>query len=111
MHSPRVIAFILAVASNSVVGADNLHLLGFVASSCNDADHCFELLVEPEFQALAGEHIHVHFNSDTRIFDPENYELTLAQQKIVPGSHLRLLAHADDSHEGAYRASYIWIGD
>jgi hypothetical protein len=111
MHSSRVIAFILAVASSSVVAADNLHLLGFVASSCNDADHCFELLVEPEFQALAGEHIHVHFDADTQIFDPENYELTLAQQNIVPGSHLRLLLHADDSHEAAYRASYIWIGD
>ena len=54
----------------------------------------------------------MRFGADTRIFDPENYQLTLQQQNIVPGSHLRMLIELDDGGEAnAYRASFIWIGD
>ena len=66
-------------------------MLGFVKSLCADEAYCFELTVEPEFIGLAGERLKVRFDAGTRIFDPENYQLTLAQQNIVPGSHLRLL--------------------
>ena len=59
----------------------------------------------------AGEYIHFYFDTDSRIFDPENYELTLAQQNIVPGSHLRLLLQPDPGSSDRYRASFIWIGD
>lgn len=103
MRSSRLIAFILAFAGNSVVAADNLHWPGFVASSCNHADHCFELLVEPEYQALEKERNYLYFDADRRIFDPENHELTLAQQNIVPGSQMTATT--------ADRASFICIGD
>ena len=54
----------------------------------------------------------MRFSADTRIFDPENYPLTLLQQNIVPGSHLRMLIEADGGDEtDAYHASFIWIGD
>ena len=60
--------------------------------------------------------IKVRFNTDTQIFDPENYELTLLQQNIVPGSHLRLLIEQQVESEVSdasttYLASFIWIGD
>lgn len=60
--------------------------------------------------------IKVRFNTDTQIFDPENYELTLLQQNIVPGSHLRLLIEQQVESEVSdasttYLASLIWIGD
>jgi hypothetical protein len=74
--------------------------------------YCFELLVKPAFHAISAAKIKVRFGADTRIFDPENYQLTLQQQNIVPGSHLRMLIEPDDGGEAnAYRASFIWIGD
>jgi hypothetical protein len=106
------LAITLALSTATSNAADSLHLLGFVKSLCADAAYCFELRVKPEFIELAGEQLKVRFDADTRIFDPENYELTLAQQNIVPGSHLRLLlentAQADIN---GYRAAFIWIGD
>jgi hypothetical protein len=60
--------------------------------------------------------IKVRFNAHTHIFDPENYELTLLQQNIVPGSHLRLLIEQQVDNQtsdasATYLASFIWIGD
>ena len=92
--------------------AQSLHLLGFVKSLCADEAYCFELTVKPEFIELAGERLKVRFDAGTHIFDPENYELTLAQQNIVPGSHLRLLLESTaDAGINGYRAAFIWIGD
>lgn len=108
----QVVGPCLALALSLPAGAQPRHLLGFVASLCNDEAHCFELLVEPQYQDGPGERIRVRFGSKTQIFDPENYELTLDQQNIVPGSHLRLLIERDSTTESNdYRASYIWIGD
>ena len=106
-----VCTLILATAGAVPGAADSLHLLGFVESSCDDSDHCFELRVKPEFQSQAGEYIHFYFDADSRIFDPENYDLTLSQQNIEPGSHLRLLLQPDPDTSDRYRASFIWIGD
>ena len=92
--------------------ADTLHLLGFVERLCANEPYCFELRVEPGYIALAGERIKVRFSGETSIYDPENYELSLQQQNIVPGSHLRMLiATEQDTNPGEYRASHIWIGD
>ena len=102
----------LACGSGSLHAARSVHLLGFVETLCTDDPYCFELLVKPEFHAVSAARIKVRFGADTRIFDPENYQLTLLQQNIVPGSHLRMLIEADDGAEAnAYRASFIWIGD
>ncbi len=98
--------------STPLLAAKNVHLLGFVDKLCPDEPHCFELTVKPEFVAEVGARIKVRFTSTTRIYDPENYELTLEQQNIVPGSHLRMLIEADpDQGPGEHQASYIWIGD
>jgi hypothetical protein len=107
---------LLATDLNPLSAAPSVHLLGFVDTLCNTEPHCFDLLVEPEYQDQLGQHIKVRFNADTRIFDPENYELTLLQQNIVPGSHLRLLIEPEVENEvpgasATYRASFIWIGD
>jgi hypothetical protein len=92
--------------------AETHHLLGFVDNLCPAEPYCFELLVEPDFVALAGERIKVRFSAITNIYDPENYELNLEQQNIVAGSHLRMLIETGaDEQSGEYRASYIWIGD
>jgi len=92
--------------------AEPVHLLGFVGQLCPEEDYCFELQVKPAFVDQVGERIKVRFTSVDTIFDPENYELTLRQQNIVPGSHLRLLISADaDRGPGEYQASFIWIGD
>ena len=56
-------------------------------------------MVKPEFIAEVGARIKVRFTSATRIYDPENYELTLEQQNIVPGSHLRMLIEANANGE------------
>ena len=105
----------LAVAlafSSPLVAAKTVHLLGFVGELCPDEPHCFELTVKPEFVAEVGARIKVRFTSATRIYDPENYELTLEQQNIVPGSHLRMLIEADPNRgPGEHQASFIWIGD
>ncbi|CAD7840407.1 MAG: hypothetical protein [Olavius algarvensis Gamma 3 endosymbiont] len=96
----------------SAHGAEPVHLLGFVDELCPTENYCFELQVKPEFIDLVGARITVRFASANTIFDPENYELTLTQQNIVPGSHLRLLISADSIRgPGEYQANYIWIGD
>jgi hypothetical protein len=105
------IAVTLAL-SPSLRAAQTIHLLGFVDKLCPAEPYCFELLVEPDFVALAGERIKVRFTVKTNIYDPENYELSLEQQNIVAGSHLRMLIETGaDEQSGEYRASYIWIGD
>lgn len=109
---PTLLLALLLTTSTTQLAAQSIHLLGFVDTLCDQQAHCFELLVKPEFQSQLGKRITVRFNSDTRIFDPENYQLTLLQQNIVPGSHLRLLLEADSQRgDDSYRASFIWIGD
>ena len=100
------------VLSPSLRAAESVHLLGFVDQLYPGEPYCFELLVEPDFVAQVGERITVRFNESTTIYDPENYQLTLAQHNIVARSHLRMLIQADsNSQPGDYRASFIWIGD
>ena len=109
---PILLACGLAFESGSLHAAQSIHLLGFVETLCTDDPHCFVLMVKPEFHAISPARIKVRFGADTRIFDPENYPLTLLQQNIVAGSHLRMLIATDDGGEAnAYRASFIWIGD
>lgn len=104
--------WLLLTLPTLVFGADRLHLLGFVERLCADEPYCFELRVKPAFVEQAGENITVRYAAVNSIYDPENYELTLAQQNIVPGSHLRLLLSADKTREaGSYQANVIWIGD
>ena len=101
----------LALAlSPSLRAAETVHLLGFVDKLCPEELYCFELLVEPEFVAQVGQHIRVRFDATTNIYDPENYELTLEQQNIIPGSHLRMLIESAAT-PGIFRATFIWIGD
>jgi hypothetical protein len=102
----------LTFGAANIHAAQSIHLLGFVDTLCTDDPHCFVLMVKPEFHAVSPARIKVRFGAETRIFDPENYQLTLLQQIIVPGSHLRMLIEADDGGEAnTYRASFIWIGD
>ena len=107
------LALAIALAlSTPLTAAKTVHLLGFVDKLCPDVPHCFELSVKPAFVAEVGASIKVRFNAATRIYDPENYELTLEQQNIVPGSHLRMLIEADPNRgPGEHQASFIWIGD
>ena len=106
------LALTLVLAATTSNAAQSLHLLGFVKSLCVEEAYCFELTVKPEYIELAGERLQVRFDADTRIFDPENYQLTLAQQNIAPGSHLRLLLEGTtDADTNGYRAAFIWIGD
>jgi hypothetical protein len=98
------------VLSPSLRAAETVHLLGFVDRLCPEEPYCFELLVEPDFVGQVGEQIEVRFDATTRIYDPENYELDLEQQNIVPGSHLRMLIESAAT-PGIYRATFIWIGD
>ena len=111
---------LLATAPNPLSAAPSVHLLGFVDTLCVDEPYCFVLLVKPEYQDQLAQHIKMHikvrFNTDTQIFDPENYRLTLLQQNIVPGSHLRLLIEPQVESQSTdasatYLASFIWIGD
>jgi hypothetical protein len=103
---------IVLVFSMPLVAAKTVNLLGFVDKMCPDEPHCFELMVKPEFIAEVGASIKVRFNAATRIYDPENYELTLEQQDIVPGSHLRMLIEENPGGEpDEHQASFIWIGD
>ena len=98
--------------SPSLRAAETVHLLGFVDRLCPEEPYCFTLLVEPDFVAHIGERIKVRFDGATHIYDPENYELTLEQQNIIPGSHLRMLIETDATGQaGEYRATFIWIGD
>ena len=103
---------LLAGSVTPASAAQQVHLLGFVENLCPDESYCFELRVEPQFIEVAGERIIVRFDRSTQICDPENYELTLAQQNIVDGSHLRLLLFSESDRGGNhYRAAFIWIGD
>ena len=100
------------ILSTSLRAAPVVHLLGFVDKLCPAEAYCFDLLVEPDFIAQVGERIKVRFSATTNIYDPENYELSLAQQNIVAGSHLRMLIEADANRlPDEYHATYIWIGD
>jgi hypothetical protein len=104
--------FLLAASPALTAAPEQVHLLGFVEQLCPDRLYCFELRVEPEYVATVGERIKVHYETVTTIFDPENYELTLLQSNIIPGSHLRLLMTPDpDWLDRGYQANYIWIGD
>jgi hypothetical protein len=90
----------------------SVHLLGFVDSLCADESGCFELRVESDYVAVAGQWITVRYDRGTKIYDPENYELSLEQSNIIEGSHLRLLLNPDSERtEHDYRALFIWIGD
>ena len=101
---------VLLGASSSALAA--VQLLGFVEELCADESGFFELRIESEYVALVGERITVRYDRDTKIFDPENYELTLEQSNIIEGSHLRLLLDPEsEKTEHDYRALFIWIGD
>jgi len=88
------------------------HLIGFVERLCADEALCFILRVEAGYQKIAAEQLVVRFDNSTRFYDPENYQLTPAQQRIAPGSHLRLLLVPEQRRDKkGYRALTIWIGD
>ena len=88
--------------------ADSLHLLGFVDRRCDQGLYCVELRVEQVYSGIAVEKVKVYYDAGSRIFDPENYALTLVQSRIIEGSHLRVLLEVVP---GGYRARFIWIGD
>ncbi len=103
---------ILAVFPVTSQAVESVLLLGSVENLCPDEPYCFNLRVEAEYLALTDELISVRFKQVTTICDPENYELTLEQSNIIPGSHLRLLLVPDpNGAKHGYRASYIWMGD
>ena len=102
---------ILAALPVTSPAVESVLLLGSVENLCPDEPYCFNLRVEAEYLSLADELISVRYKQVTTIFDPENYELTLEQSNIIPGSHLRLLLVPDpNGSKSAYQASYIWIG-
>ena len=112
LYRPYLWLALTLALSPSLRAAETVHLLGFVDKLCPEEPYCFTLLVEPDFVAHIGERIKVRFAATTRIYDPENYQLTLQQQNIVPGSHLRLLIETEASRPpGEYHATFIWIGD
>lgn len=103
---------ILSGLSSQSPASSSVHLLGFVETLCAGETNCFELRVEQEYLDLAASRIIVRFDRNSKIYDPENYELTLQQSNIVEGSHLRLLLSADTGSSGQdYYAQFIWIGD
>ena len=105
-------ACILLGCASTLAAADQYHLLGFVGKLCADDPYCFEFLVEDEYTAEVGNRIMVRYASASAIFDPENYELTLQQSNIIPGSHLRMIITPNlSSDPGGYLATIIWIGD
>ncbi len=106
----RCISLAAAVTVGAAAAQAPRHLIGFVEGFCPGEKYCFDLRVEPEFATADGERIRVRFADVQRIYDPENYELTLTQQDIGRGSHLRLLLD-EDLAPGEYRARFIWIGD
>ena len=94
------------------VASASVHLLGFVESLCIGETNCFELRVEKEYLDFAAHRILVRYNEASKIYDPENYELSLQQSNIIEGSHLRLLLVLDpDRLDHSYNAQFIWIGD
>ena len=103
---------ILSGISSQSPASPSVHLLGFVETLCAGENNCFELRVEKEYLDLAASRIIVRFDLNSKIYDPENYELTLQQSNIIEGSHLRLLLMPDDDGpESNYHAQFIWIGD
>jgi len=103
---------VFAAGSAICLAAGQVHLLGFVENLCPDEPFCFELRVESNYTGQTEQLINVRFEQVTTIFDPENYELTLEQSNIIPGSHLRLLLSPEvEGTDRDYRANYIWIGD
>ena len=103
---------ILSGISSQSPASPSVHLLGFVETLCAGENNCFELRVEKEYLDLAASRIIVRFDLNSKIYDPENYELTLQQSDIVEGSHLRLLLSVDEGGSGQdYHAQFIWIGD
>jgi hypothetical protein len=111
-HRPWLWLAATLALSPSLRAAETVHLLGFVDKLCPAEPYCFDLLVEADFVAQAGQRIKVRFTATTNIYDPENYELSLEQQNIVVGSHLRMLVETDvNGQPGEYRATFIWIGD
>ena len=113
IHSCLFWIVFITASSALTAASEQVHLLGFVEQLCPDRPYCFELRVESDYVANVGERINVSYEAVTTIFDPENYELTLGQSNIIPGSHLRLLISRDEdgAEGGDYRAIYIWIGD
>ena len=106
------IIMLISGACSSAYALEPLHLLGFVERLCAHEPYCFELRVEKEYVAVAGRRVTVRFAGVSAIFNPENYELSLSQGNIVPGSHLRLLLEPDpEGEERDYIARFIWIGD
>lgn len=106
-----VIALLFAGAG-SLQASERLHVVGLVVQMCPDEPHCFELDVKPGYRELAGTSLRVRFAGAEQFYDPENYRLTLAQQDIGPGSHLRLLLERDVTNgDDAWRAIVVWIGD
>ena len=111
LYRPYLWLALALVLSPSLRAAETVHLLGFVDKLCPEEPYCFTLLVEADFVGqVGGEQIEVRFDATTNIYDPENYELTLEQQNIIPGSHLRMLIESAAT-PGIYRATFIWIGD
>lgn len=113
----RFCHFILLIAivsgiSPTTFASETVHILGFVERLCPNETYCLELRVEKDFVAVVGRRITVRYEAVTTIFDPENYELSLSQSNIIPGSHLRLLLEPDpQSMQRDYIAEFIWIGD
>ncbi len=100
------------VVVSEVSASERVHLLGFVERMCPAEPYCFDLAVKPEYQEPVGARLRVRFGDTEQIYDPENYLLTLAQQKIGPGSQLRVILDRDaKGGDNAYRAIVIWIGD
>lgn len=115
VHVRRLAGYAFAIFftfSQPLTGAQPVHLIGFVERMCYDEPYCFDLKVNPGYSASIGARIRVRFSGVDKIYDPENYELDLARQKIQAGSHLRLLLTPDASgRPGDYLAQIIWIGD
>lgn len=104
-----ILLFALAQAAGA---AERVHLLGFVGQLCAGEPYCFDLDVKPEYAPRVGATIRVRFGGVEQIYDAENFRLTLDQQAIGPGAHLRLLLEPEPARGvHAYRASVIWIGD
>ncbi len=107
-----VIAFLLLASADHLQASERVHVIGLVERMCPGESLCFELEVRPEYREIAGKSLRVRFAGVEQIYDPENYRLTLAQQDIGPGSHLRVLLERDAASEDSdWRAIVIWIGD
>lgn len=105
-------ATLMLAGIDGLQASEQLHVIGLVERMCPGERRCFDLDVKPEYREIAGKSLRVRFADVEQIYDPENYRLTLAQQDIGPGSHLRLLLERDTaSDERGWRAIVIWIGD